>query len=135
MIKINILPKSDCKKDIDVVAKIILIDKSKRVLFLKRSDYMTKFAGEWDLPGGHLMQGESLIEGLKREVLEETHIKISNETFLKNIENLHFFYANYNSQPVKLSDEHTEYKFFEKSELDLEQKFQKVAFLALESKK
>lgn len=132
MIKINIV--SDCKKDIDVVAKIILIDENDRALFLKRSDYMEKFAGEWDLPGGHLVQGENLIEGLRREVLEETQIEISDEIFLKNIENLHFFYANYNSQPINLSDEHTDYKFFEKSELDLNEKFQKIALTALESR-
>ena len=46
MIRVKIVPN-----DIKTVAKVVLIDDSDRVLFLKRSDYMEKYAGEWDLPG------------------------------------------------------------------------------------
>ena len=54
MIKVSIVP-DDSKK----VAKVIIVDDDNRVLFLKRSDYMDKFAGEWDLPGGHIKVGEN----------------------------------------------------------------------------
>lgn len=116
--------------DTKTVAKVILLDGDK-VLLLKRSGYVKKFANDWDLPGGHLKQNENLIKGLKREVFEETGIKIKDPVFFKNIENIHFFIANYNFQEIKLSDEHTEYKFFGKSDLNLKEKFQKVAYEAM----
>ena len=42
------------------VAKVVLIDAEGKVLFLKRTNYVEKYAGEWDLPGGHLHVGEPL---------------------------------------------------------------------------
>lgn len=33
-------------------------------------------AGEWSLPGGRLELGESLVEGVRREILEETGIAV-----------------------------------------------------------
>lgn len=128
-IRINIVPN-----DISTVAKVVIIDDKGRVLFLKRSNYMKKFAGEWDLPGGHLKDNESLFEGLEREVEEETGLSISEPKLISIDNNLHFFYCNYDSQPVKISHEHTEYRFFDKNDLDPTQKFQKIAINALEMK-
>ncbi len=105
-IRINIVPN-----DISTVAKAVIIDNKGRVLFLRRSDYMKKFAGEWDLPGGHLKDNESLFEGLEREVEEETGLSVSEPKLISIDNNLHFFYCNYDSQPVKISHEHTEYRF------------------------
>ena len=130
MIRVKIV-----SNDIKTVAKVILIDNSDRVLFLKRSDYMEKYAGEWDLPGGHLKSNESLSAGLKREVEEETGLQIKNEKLVEIQANLHFFYAQYNNKEVKISHEHTDFKFFEKKDLDPKEKFQKVALKALEMKK
>ena len=95
---------------------------------------MEKYAGEWDLPGGHLKQNESLSGGLKREVKEETELDIENEKLVEIQSNLHFFYAKYDSSPIKISHEHTEFKFFEKQDLDPNEKFQKIALKALEMK-
>ena len=129
-IRINIVPN-----DISTVAKVVIIDNKDRVLFLKRSNYMDKFAGEWDLPGGHLKDNESLFDGLEREVEEETGLSVSEPELINIDNNLHFFYCNYDSQPVKISHEHTEYRFFDKNDLDPSQKFQKIAIKALEMKK
>ncbi len=127
MIRIKIVPN-----DISTVAKVVLIDSKNRVLFLKRSSYVEKYAGEWDLPGGHLKENESLEKGLARETKEETHLDVENPIFLLKIDNLNFFYAKYNSQKLKLSHEHTDYKFFDKSDLDPKEKFQNIALKALE---
>lgn len=129
MIRIKIVPN-----DVSTVAKVVLIDQKNRVLFLKRSDYMEKFAGDWDLPGGHLKADESLIQGLCRETKEETKLDVRDPVFVLKMDNLHFFYAMYDSQEVKLSHEHTDYKFFEKNELDANHKFQNIALKALEKR-
>lgn len=130
MIRVKIVPN-----DIKTVAKVVLIDDNGRVLFLKRSDYMDKYAGEWDLPGGHLKSNESLSVGLKREVEEETGLQIKNEKLVEIQANLHFFCADYNNEEVRISHEHTDFKFFEKSDLDPKEKFQRIALKALEMKK
>lgn len=127
MIRIKIVPK-----DISTVAKVVLVDQKNRTLFLKRSDYVDKYAGDWDLPGGHLKPNESLEAGLARETKEETQLDVREPVFLLKIDNLHFFYAMYDSQEVKLSHEHTDYKFFNKEDLNSDEKFQNVALKALE---
>lgn len=130
MIRIKIVPN-----DTKTVAKVVLIDNKHRTLFLKRSNYMEKFAGDWDLPGGHLKPNESLEDGLARETKEETQLDVRDPVFLLQIDNLHFFYAMYDSQEVKLSHEHTDYKFFDIKELNPNHKFQNVAIKALEKLK
>tara|TARA_B100000242_G_C42806476_1_gene375016 strand:+ start:60 stop:455 length:396 start_codon:yes stop_codon:yes gene_type:complete len=120
------------KNDSTEVAKIVLIDQKQRALFLKRSNYVKKYAGEWDLPGGHLKEDENIIQGLKRETKEETQLEIREPIFLMKLDNLNFFYERYNSQPVKISHEHTDYKFFSIKELDKSEKFQRIAIKAIE---
>lgn len=127
MIRIKIV-----RNDVRTVAKVVLIDQKNRTLFLKRSDYVLKYAGDWDLPGGHLKENESIISGLAREVEEETGLTVAEPKFLSKIDNLNFFYAMYDSQELQLSHEHTEYRFFEKKELDPKERFQRVALAALE---
>jgi len=127
VINIKIMPN-----DTSTVAKVVIIDNKDRVLMLKRSEYTKKFAGEWDLPGGHLKPNEALEAGLSREVKEETSLTVSMPAFVLQMDNIHFFMAAYDSQPVNLSHEHTDYRFFEKEELDPSQKFQKVALEAIE---
>ena len=130
MVRVKIVSK-DCKQ----VTKVVIIDNDNRVLMLKRSDYMDKYAGEWDLPGGHIKVGESLEIGLKREIKEETDLTIENVTFIEKMDNLYFYFCAYNQKPIKLSDEHTGFRFFSKQNLDPSKKFEKIALKALEIKK
>jgi 8-oxo-dGTP diphosphatase len=53
-----------------IVQKIFLLNDINEVLLLKRSHY-GKRKGEWDLPGGRLDEGETLEQGLAREIKEE----------------------------------------------------------------
>ena len=129
MIKVKI-----SQKDSNQVSKVVVIDGNNRVLMLKRSNYLDKFAGEWDLPGGHAKVGESLISAAKREVREETELNISSLTFIEKIDNLSFFYCLYNNGPIKISHEHTGFRFFKKEDLNSSNKFEKVALKALEMK-
>ena len=87
------LKEAKMPKDSKIVAKVILFDEQGKVLFLKRSNYMKKFAGSWDLPGGHIHEGEDLIDGLKREVKEETNLDLDQVKKVKKVGNKHFFKA------------------------------------------
>lgn len=126
MIKLEVVP-NDSKE----VAKVVIIDEGK-VLMLKRSNYVNKYSGEWDLPGGHIRVGEDFEKGMRREVKEETDLDIEDLKFIEKIENLSFYLCEYNKNPIKLSHEHTKYRFFEKENLSLDKKFEKVALKALE---
>lgn len=127
MIKVKIAPR-DSKR----VVKVIIIDDDDRVLMLKRSNYVDKYAGEWDLPGGHIQIGEEFNTGMKREVKEETNLDIDSPKFVQKIENLDFYTCYYNGKPIKMSHEHTGFRFFKKTDLNPKNKFEKVAIKALE---
>lgn len=127
MIRVKIVPN-----DSRQVAKVVIIDDNQRVLMLKRSNYVDKYAGEWDLPGGHIQVGEDFNTGMKREVKEETGLDIQNPKFIQKIDNLDFYFCSYNGKPIKVSHEHTKFRFFEKKDLNQEGKFEKIALKALE---
>lgn len=103
-------------KDIDEIAKAVVF-KDDKILLLKRSNYLKKYAGEWDLPGGHLVEDESTEDGLRREVEEETNLSLKNITKLMKNGKMNYFKADAGSEEIKLSDEHTEYKYFSESEI------------------
>jgi len=47
-----------------------------RILILKRSEFETAGAGEWEFPGGRIKFGESPENALEREVYEETGLNV-----------------------------------------------------------
>jgi len=51
-----------------------------RVLLARRA--IEPFQGFWDIPGGFLDEGEDPLEGLRRELKEETGLEIEPEHFL-----------------------------------------------------
>ncbi len=61
------MKKEDC---FHLGAKAIIRNPVKKILLLEREPKSKK--NYWDLPGGRLQKGESLIETLRREVEEET---------------------------------------------------------------
>ena len=99
-------------KDIDKVAKVIMLWKQ-ACLFLKRAGDST-----WELPGGHLEQGEKFKQGAKREVYEETKIKISKLKPILRQNDFCLFVTHPKFINVTLSNEHTDYKWVLKSEIN-----------------
>ncbi len=93
------------KKDSQRVAKVVIID-GDEILLLKRSNYLKKHKGEWDLPGGHLHIGEDIEAGLKREVYEETGLSIEGPEFVFKKGNDSFFIVKSKYSEITLSKEH-----------------------------
>ncbi len=58
-----------------ITLKAVVVNQKNEVLLLKRNKKSTFNRGKWDLPGGHIDEGETIEEGLKREILEETSLK------------------------------------------------------------
>lgn len=97
-------------EDTTQVAKALIRDSGGLVLILKDAHY-----GTWDLPGGHIQQGESLLEGLSREVREETGLE-PHAYFLSKRQGPGGIYetkVSGHKPPVTLSPEHTEYRWVE----------------------
>ncbi len=104
------------QEDSKKIAKAVLY-KDNKVLLLKRSSYMKKHAGEWDLPGGHIIEGEDIEDGLMREVWEETGLHIKNPEKVHSHNNDTYYKADLPDSDVKLSDEHTEHKLLTLDEI------------------
>ncbi|MCF7833912.1 MAG: NUDIX domain-containing protein [Candidatus Pacebacteria bacterium] len=76
---------------LQVGVKIFLRNKEGKYLLLKRSAEKYKDTkGSWDIVGGRINPGSSLLENLKREVFEETGLKIiSNPVLLYTQDIIH----------------------------------------------
>lgn len=57
-------------------AKMFLADEAGRYLLLKRSCACRTHAGKWDLPGGKVEPGEPPDDALRREIEEETGLRV-----------------------------------------------------------
>ena len=106
-------------QDSNKVSKVIIHDDKGKILILQRSE------GEnnWDLPGGHIHRGESLVDGCKRETKEETNLNISNLELLDKDRNVTFYKAIRPQGSITLRpEEHIKYKWVnprEISDLDM----------------
>jgi len=60
----------------------LIFNKKNQILFLKSK----KWKGQYGIPSGKLVYGESIINGLKREIKEETNLDVNNIKFLLNQE-------------------------------------------------
>lgn len=63
-----------------------LFDTAGRVLLVKRRN--EPYAGRWSLPGGRVEAGETLVQAVAREVVEETGILAGAPTFFHYLETI-----------------------------------------------
>lgn len=112
----------------EIVLTGILRDKD-LFLAVKRNENDDLFPGAWEFPGGHLETGETLKEGLKRELKEEidftddfepiiTHyydeVKEKNGKLIHELEIDFLINTDSTKINVKLSNEHSDYKWLKK---------------------
>ena len=93
-------------------------------LFLMRSS--GKYGNQWIIPGGKVDFGETILDGLVREIREETNLKLTDIRF-EGVRELieperHFVFLEHtaralNPHEVKLNSEATEFSWFTKPEL------------------
>lgn len=77
-----------------LAAGIILINSAKQILLILRDDIPSiPFPNHWDIPGGHLMAGESPEACVRREMLEEMELELGAIQLFKEYErdDLHEF--------------------------------------------
>jgi 8-oxo-dGTP diphosphatase len=65
----------------------VVVDDLGRVLLVQRGTEPMK--GHWSLPGGLLELGETLVEGVKREVFEETGLFVQPEAIVEVVDRIY----------------------------------------------
>jgi 8-oxo-dGTP pyrophosphatase MutT (NUDIX family) len=101
------------------VANTIILDDEGRFLIIKRTDTAPTHPLHWDLPGGHIEDGEEPEEAAKREAFEETGLIVS-DLKAKNVPDSfrHFFVTKNYSGKIEFKEnpesgviEHNDYKW------------------------
>ena len=84
--------------------------KGDQILLVKPPDWVSQYSGSWNFPGGVVQEGESLENGAKREISEETGVVCSVEGLLDTAYNEKFdtsitiFKANYISGELTIQE-------------------------------
>ena len=114
--------------ELRVGVKILLKNSRGEFLVLqKNSAKYPEMGSKWDIPGGRIDAGSTLEDNLKREVNEETGLQVAKITKLlaaqdiikpeKEKHTVRLTYLGEADGEVKLSDEHTDFKWLPLSEI------------------
>jgi len=117
----------DHKKHIVAITALIKNAAGDKFLIVKRGAHEIAYPGKWAFPGGKVERGQTILETLKREVLEEVGLEIHDEkqyiydfTFIRpddhNVVGL-CFSVNALSESVKLSSDFDDHKWITPDEL------------------
>jgi len=94
------------QKDSSQVAKAILFNGDKILLLVSNT---APYKGQLDLPGGHIQYNEDLLEGLMREIKEETGLIVTKYHKIHEDDGISFFWALLPQGKITLSAEHSAY--------------------------
>ncbi|MEI8338070.1 MAG: NUDIX hydrolase [bacterium] len=128
---------------IQVGVKALILNKDGKILLLKC--VLRENSGiYWDMPGGRIEGKESLVNNLKREIFEETKlvtVKIGKVLAVQEFlhDNKHIMRLTYvarvtSTKSLRLSNEHSEYKWFDLSEIHKLRNLDKYLKLILKDK-
>ncbi len=109
---------------IGISQKAVIVNEEGKLLAIRRSGTAPLGAYTWDLPGGDLEYGEDPIEGMKREIKEETGLDVKVVTPYDVAARVHesntywvtIAYKATARGEVKLSYEHDQYQWVTKKE-------------------
>ena len=107
-----------------IVSVSIALEKKGKFLIIKRAEG-DSFPGLWEFPSGRIELGETLEKTAKREVFEETGLSLSKIEYVAYSERfpsgkhclIHHFYSNSFSRKIKLSHEHSDFRWVSKKEI------------------
>ncbi len=113
------------RKPFALAVKALVADGQGRILAIRRSAASKFFGGSWDLPGGKADPGESFDAALAREVAEETGLTIALTGVAGATEYdcptvrlaVLFMEAEVQTGQVRLSSEHDDYAWVQRSKL------------------
>lgn len=107
------------------VAKLVVVDDDNNYLLMQRSDHPT-FSNDPDLPGGTVEAGESSLDAMLREVVEEAGFSVDQEVVKKLYEGTEYsanhthyslYVAKLATRPkVIISWEHASYAWLSREE-------------------
>ena len=103
-----------------------------RIVLLKVRSKSSHDADKWEIPGGKVKKGEFFDDALRREYLEETGLEITIESLYNTIQNNYtacktneqvksiqlIMKVTSDSDEVTISEEHDDYRWFSKNEVD-----------------
>ena len=105
------------EEDTHVSAKVAIVDDNNKILVLKRSPDSRYKPEHWDLPGGHLKEGESEEEAAKRETKEETNLVITELVKIRSDEKITWFKTSSYSGDIELDlSENTDWNWVSSEE-------------------
>jgi len=134
MIRVTLSPRLADTKQISKVGG--LKDKGENLLLQRKKDQ--PFPRKWDLPGGHLIVGETWEDGAKRETKEETNLDLKTlELILDKGKNKYFKSTEWDGEVFRVEElpEHDDYMWVHPdnlSDLDITQVYLKVINHALD---
>lgn len=111
---------------------LAVIEQDNKYLFTKRVDEFPGYHGKWQLPGGGLEFGENPVEGLRRELREELGVEVKDVKLIPFVDTrvrndwqgifISFLCRLENPDAeIYLNEEASEYRWFEKEEIDYAQ--------------
>ena len=113
--------------ELQVGVKALLKNREGKYLLLLRSaEKYPETGAMWDIPGGRIDAGSALFENLKREVMEETSLKLTNEPKLVAAQDImrmpgrHVVRLTYVGEiegVPQLDEDHTEFGWFTLEEI------------------
>lgn len=113
-----------------VIARSVII-KDNKILILKRAGRENHGANQWEFPGGKLDSQEDFFSALKREIHEETNLKIELLDNMMHVDSEIFSEGKYKdyiyielcaisraiSDDIKISHEHSDFKWIKIEEV------------------
>lgn len=98
---------------------VIYHPKENKILALRRQSDAHSRPNRWDLPGGNLLFGKNNLDSLVSEIAEETSLKVEDirpiQVVTKYEKGIYYLFIGYSckaiSSNVKISDEHSEYRW------------------------